>query len=385
MQTCSTAHLVAVAWLTQRRRVRVVTDTKRRERASTDVRNQGLGSAARRRRARPCAARRPLRSLGSGARHLFAYSSAIRSSRARARGQQGAGAVGATLAGGLMRGSSATAPSSSWVPLACARLGGWSSGWVPGPVLAILGRCSRTGAGACVCGAHAAGDLARLVGFRDGHRRCGWRVALPLARPCCCQHLGCSGRQRLMLLGIGLLCATGVSSAAALRGLGLVGGARWRVWRRPWRASGRLCGSSRVASSRRQASCGASWGMGVAAFQVWREQRARQHRVARARLAEQEPESMAEPEVAREEAPAAPSVAPPKSQTRLPSGALAGNAAKSRTSSITSPSAKKREPAQETFHFDEKAPTRTGPFQLPDVSIFQAPPEDVAPTTATRC
>jgi len=35
----------------------------------------------------------------------------------------------------------------------------------------------------------------------------------------------------------------------------------------------------------------------------------------------------------------------------------------------------KREPSQETFHFDESAPS--GPFQLPDVAIFQAPPEDV--------
>ena len=94
----------------------------------------------------------------------------------------------------------------------------------------------------------------------------------------------------LMLLGIGLLCATGVSSAAALRGVGLVGG---------FAAAGLAAALAGVGSAVRQLAVRlvettgqlrSQLNDGVAAFQVWREQRARQRRVARARAAEHPPE-----------------------------------------------------------------------------------------------
>ena len=187
----------------------------------------------------------------------------------------------------------------------------------------------------------------------------------------------------LMLLGIGLLCATGVSSAAALRGVGLVGG---------FAAAGLAAALAGVGSAARQlgvrlvettGQLRSQLNDGVAAFQVWREHRARQRRVARARAAEHPPEEeQAGAVVAREEAePARPVAEPARSAASEemadgPSG-RAARRPRGEEPDIVDHLAekKKRQPAQETFHFDAAA--RTGPFQLPDVSIFQAPPDDV--------
>jgi len=185
----------------------------------------------------------------------------------------------------------------------------------------------------------------------------------------------------LMLLGIGLLCATGVSSAAALRGVGLVGG---------FTAAGLAAALAGVGSAARRLAVRlvettgqlrSQLNDGVAAFQVWREQRARQRRVARARAAEHPPEEeQAGAVVAREEADR-PIAEPARSAASeemadAPSGRTARRQRGEEPDIVDHlAEKKKRQPAQETFHFDAAA--RTGPFQLPDISIFESPPDDV--------
>jgi S-DNA-T family DNA segregation ATPase FtsK/SpoIIIE len=164
-----------------------------------------------------------------------------------------------------------------------------------------------------------------------------------------------------MLLGIGLLCATGVSSATALRTAGaalafvasaLAAGAAAAVART--RQAGAL-GLEALGGARAQLR------QGAAAFQLWREQRAR--RQARAR----EPEAELPPEPAR--------VAPEQVVETPPERLRRARGEEPDIVDHLAERERKREPSQETFLFDDKTPS--GPFQLPDVAIFQAPPEDV--------
>jgi S-DNA-T family DNA segregation ATPase FtsK/SpoIIIE len=176
----------------------------------------------------------------------------------------------------------------------------------------------------------------------------------------------------VMLLGIGLLCATGVSSATALRTAGAALGLA---------ASGVAIAAGAVAEGLRRgvhqllqavARARGQLREGLASFQVWRAQRARQRRVARARQQSESATTTARDEPASTPQPAEPVeqvVASPPERARRPRG---------EEPDIVDHLAEKkrgREPAQETFHFDDRTPA--GPFQLPDVSLFQAPPDDV--------
>lgn len=165
-----------------------------------------------------------------------------------------------------------------------------------------------------------------------------------------------------MLLGIGLLCATGVSTAAAMRAVGstlalAVGGLA--IVAAAIGSSARLAGSKTV-----EAFSHALVGLreGLAAVGVWRERRARQHRVARVRRREHEQAAPVEAEIATDDV-----VETPVERVRGPRG--------EEPDIVDHLAPRKREPSQESFPFDSSTPA--GPFQLPDASIFQTPPEDV--------
>lgn len=168
-----------------------------------------------------------------------------------------------------------------------------------------------------------------------------------------------------MALGVGLLCALGVSSAAALRAGGsvlAVLSAFLQAAAQGLARSSRRVGEAVLAGG---AAAVAQARKGVAAFSIWREKRLRQRRVERARRVEQpeRPDRVEEPtSVPPQEVEAAPE------RARTPRGAepdIVDHFEERET---------KREPAQEAFHFEDGGPS--GPFQLPDISIFQAPPED---------
>ncbi|MCZ6783202.1 MAG: DNA translocase FtsK 4TM domain-containing protein [Proteobacteria bacterium] len=167
----------------------------------------------------------------------------------------------------------------------------------------------------------------------------------------------------LFLLAIGGLCITGISTGAALSTLGRIGAevAALLAWlgRGAWRllgagARGVQAGLSTVAVQLR----------GLASsLQVWREQRARRAR----REAQMETPSLPEEHSAPAPSEAVElSSAVPTPRRRRGRGVepdivdhLAERAA--------SP------PAQETFRFEERS--ARGPFVLPDVSLFQRPPD----------
>ncbi len=121
-----------------------------------------------------------------------------------------------------------------------------------------------------------------------------------------------------------------------------------------------------------------------ARFTVWREQRAR-----RARAAAAEPEELDDPgagewaiaeeteepllRVSREEKPDTLVPVAPSLKPRLRPG---GSRKKEGGPDIVDHALERRSnPSQEAFHFDESS--MAGPFRLPDVSIFQAPPAGV--------
>jgi hypothetical protein len=162
---------------------------------------------------------------------------------------------------------------------------------------------------------------------------------------------------------VGLLGLTGISSGTALRSLGLAIG--WLLGLLA-AASAQLAqalsaGGRGLRSGARTAVRGI--GHGVAGFVVWREQRRRRARVAAARAPEPEPAAdafVAVPTGA--EAVAAPS--PPRLRAPRGDGPV-----------IVDHSADpERKPAQRqaAFQFEERP--RTGPYQLPDVAIFQRSP-----------
>jgi len=186
-----------------------------------------------------------------------------------------------------------------------------------------------------------------------------------------------------MLLAIGLLCATGVSSATALRALGTGLGVA-------------MDGASVVAAAVASGLSGLGTQLaealrdgrnqlreGVAAFGVWREQRARQRRVARARRPAPEPvaeeaEEAASAPAARREAPAPVGPAQRGAERAAPERAGEKPRGRGEEPDIVDHLAERKrshKPSQETFHFDDKTPS--GPFQLPDITLFQAPPDDV--------
>jgi DNA segregation ATPase FtsK/SpoIIIE, S-DNA-T family len=163
------------------------------------------------------------------------------------------------------------------------------------------------------------------------------------------------------LFAMGALAATGRSAGVVLEGAGAVAGAV--VGLLAWGARSLVGAALALAGGARRALRRAVTGVGrgVAGFEVWREQRARRRRVARARPAE--PEREAEPvRPAAVEGEARPA-APPARRVRAGEPAIVDHGAER---------AAARKGAQEAFHFEERAPS--GPFQLPDLGLFQEPP-----------
>jgi len=169
-----------------------------------------------------------------------------------------------------------------------------------------------------------------------------------------------------LLLALGILSVSGLSLGTALRGLG-VGGAfagdqTARFARLVWtglRAVG-------VQMGRGAQAFGSLLARGWAAITVWRAQRARRERVAERRA----PELPAVPNEAEAVPDELPPEMPPEAERvrkRPPAGG------EPQIVDHLEEREKDRKPEQETFHFEDGGPT--GPFQLPDVSLFGLPPE----------
>jgi len=168
-----------------------------------------------------------------------------------------------------------------------------------------------------------------------------------------------------MLLAIGAMSATGASTGSLLGAAGaLLGGLAAALAALGEKFASALAQLLRSAGRASLAGL-AGLRQGASAFGVWREQRARRHRVAAAREeheAERLPEPEAVVEASRDEAEP---VRPPPSR----------RAAKPGDPTIVDHEAERSvEPKarQEAFHFAEA--TSSGPFKLPDISIFQRPP-----------
>lgn len=184
-----------------------------------------------------------------------------------------------------------------------------------------------------------------------------------------------------LLLVVGILSLTGISTGAVLRatgsGLRLVSGlvAAAVVWL--WGCSGRMVRAIASASARAARS---SWILArqapgramesLARVEVWREQRARRSKRRQ----------LLEPELAVAH-PAEMPGAVSKSGPELVPTASSGSAAVRRGRVGEEPDIvdhdqerkKTRKPEQEAFRFDDSS--HSGPFELPDISIFAAPPE----------
>jgi S-DNA-T family DNA segregation ATPase FtsK/SpoIIIE len=157
---------------------------------------------------------------------------------------------------------------------------------------------------------------------------------------------------------VGLLGLTGVSSGTALRGLGLALG--W-VLGLLAATSAQLVAALRAGARGLHGGARAAargLGHGLAAVSVWREQRRRRARVAAARSPEAES--------AAEEPGAVQGAAPPPPRVRAPRGD--GPVIVDHSVAPERQSAQR----QEAFRFEERP--RTGPYQLPDIGIFQRSP-----------
>jgi S-DNA-T family DNA segregation ATPase FtsK/SpoIIIE len=165
------------------------------------------------------------------------------------------------------------------------------------------------------------------------------------------------------LAAIGVLMATGVSMGPLLEGFGAGAGAFGAVI--GWGTRGVGCFAVGLGQGTQRAGVRLVRGIGRGArgLEVWREQRARRRRVAAARAPESEPE---EEEARVEQASAS---------GRRPPAPTAPRRARGEDPTIVDHGAERaaaRKGTQEAFHFDERAPT--GPYQLPDLSLFQEPP-----------
>ena len=167
-----------------------------------------------------------------------------------------------------------------------------------------------------------------------------------------------------LLLVLGVVSATGASTGALLSGLGALVGAL---------AAGLVALATRLAraglelaQAAGRAGAGAVGALqrGASAFTVWNEQRARRSRVAAARAEHAEQAEPAEapalpPEAPRaEEAPRA-----PLRRSKPGDPTIVDHEAERST---TEPKGR-----QEAFQFAEA--TSSGPFKLPDISLFQRP------------
>jgi len=167
------------------------------------------------------------------------------------------------------------------------------------------------------------------------------------------------------MLAMGVLAATGRSAGPFFESAGAFAGAvvGLLAWGMRWLAAFGLG----LGAAARRAALRTARGLrrGIQGFEVWREQRARRRRVAAARGPEPEPEPAAGPPVRPSELETAGRVAaiPPPRRPRSGEPAIVDHGAER---------AAARKGAQEAFHFDEHA--ARGPFQLPDLGLFQEPP-----------
>jgi len=169
----------------------------------------------------------------------------------------------------------------------------------------------------------------------------------------------------VFLLVVGVLSVTGISVGAALRAMG-AGAAVAGAWAaRLAAAVGTASASAAVAAGQAGRRGLAGLGRAWATLDVWRARRARRERVADRRGPELPPIEAAETEsepASEVEEPVA-----ERPRRRLLSGG------EPQIVDHVEQREKERKPEQEAFHFDDSGPS--GPFQLPDVSIFGLPPE----------
>jgi S-DNA-T family DNA segregation ATPase FtsK/SpoIIIE len=184
-----------------------------------------------------------------------------------------------------------------------------------------------------------------------------------------------AGFEQLLLSSWGALLVNGL--IALVGALGLVGisvgtalAAVGAVTQTIGSFAARLTGASWRATRHGLSAAGAGLGAGLqwtrelgARVEVWRERRARRVRVARHR----------EPGPDSEVRPAAEPDLPVDKDATSSKRARRTRAAEPDIVDHAARGGGERSPEQETFHFAEDGPS--GPFVLPDVSIFQRPPE----------
>jgi len=173
----------------------------------------------------------------------------------------------------------------------------------------------------------------------------------------------------LLIAAVGTLGVVGISTGRALSAVASAAAVVGALTARVSRAAARAAHAGLLAASG-AAVAALEWVRGLSAhLVVWRERRARRRRVAKHR----EPEPAAAPRAATGSAPAAdPEL--PLGKAAAPSGR--GRRARGNEPDIVDHATERdqRSPAQEAFHFEEKG--ASGPFRLPDISLFQRPPDD---------
>lgn len=176
-------------------------------------------------------------------------------------------------------------------------------------------------------------------------------------------------------LTIGVLCATGVSSATALRAAGTVTAAAASILAAIAASVGGALRNAGVRILDSVTHARDRLREGIATFEVWREQRARHRRAASARK-----EEVAADEIVTELAESAVAAAdavresPPPSEKVRPAAKRPRGEEPDIVDHIAEIE-KARQPSQEAFEFQESGPS--GPFQLPDIGVFQSPSEGV--------
>jgi S-DNA-T family DNA segregation ATPase FtsK/SpoIIIE len=163
-----------------------------------------------------------------------------------------------------------------------------------------------------------------------------------------------------LLAAVGVLSLTGVSTGAALRALGLALGGLGALLAALALQVAEACAAGFGALRRAASDLFSGLKRGFRALGVWREQRRRRARVAAAREA---PELVEDEEEAVEEAlvPAGPMQRLRRGRAEAPT--IVDHAADR---------VRERGEGQQAFEFDDGAPR--GPYELPDLSIFQQPP-----------
>jgi S-DNA-T family DNA segregation ATPase FtsK/SpoIIIE len=263
-----------------------------------------------------------------------------------------AGVVGATLAGGLFAalgyGAAVLVGAFAWLGVRlCAGRGlpPWSARFWPGTVLLLVSVATIPPLlPQLLPGPAASGALGSALAAREG---------LLLSR------IGALLVNGFLLL-IGALSITGISTGAALSAVETACGAVGRVLLSVAKAAAGLVAAGGAAL---EAGVRGALGRARRAFselQVGRERRARRARVHASREVEAAPTPVDAPAPEPVEVAGA---APPPRRGRGPEPAIVDHAAERKAAA----------PAQEAFRFDDRS--RGGPYVLPDIDVFQRPPE----------